>query len=119
MLVAILEVLGAVGLLVGLAVNPIMLISAGAQAELAPLKPGEIQRLKETFGNPNQAGQPTSQQNWTNPEWKNPEWALNPVNQSEWKNPAGQNPNWQNPEMKNPDWRNPDMKNPEWKNPQW
>ena len=44
MLVAVLEVLGAVGLLVGLAVNPIMLISAGGLALLMLL--GVAVRLK-------------------------------------------------------------------------
>ena len=43
-LVAILEVLGAIGLLVGLAVNPIMLISAGGLALLMLL--GVAVRLK-------------------------------------------------------------------------
>lgn len=95
-----------------------MTILGAARAELAPLKPSEVQRLKEAFGT-GQNGKPTDQQNWTNPDWKNPEWKLSPVNESEWKNPEMKNPNWQNPEMKNPDWKNPEMKNPEWKNPQW
>ena len=44
MLVAILEVLGAIGLLVGLSVNPIMLLSAGGLALLMLL--GVAVRLK-------------------------------------------------------------------------